>query len=323
MRIGVIGCGAVFEAFYLDVLRKQQAEGLIDLVLLVDSQARNIEAARRYFPLARAANDLGAALGNTSLDRAIVLTPPATHAPIMQELAGAGVHAYCEKPLAVSPAEARTISESFSSQDLICRVGYVRRLFPNFKAFRSLYSNLGPNRKLSISDGEVFRWPIKTGAIFAPAEAGGGVVWDKLSHNLDIVQWIAGLRSIERVRTNCKPGRVPVDVLVEGTTDQGEFRIAVSWTAGLANLVSATDGIETIESKNGLTQSLRVSSTKSSFVPVETGISSYGEAVGAALDAFFRLENWKQESVLATAAQSVVLTDLLSSIDRAARAGGL
>ena len=323
MRIGVIGCGAVFEAFYLDVLRKQQAVGLIDLVLLVDSQARNIEAARRYFPLARAATDLGTGLANISLDRAIVLTPPATHAPIMQVLAQAGVHAYCEKPLAASPAEARTIAESFSSKDLICRVGYVRRLFPNFQAFRSLYSNLGPNRNLSISDGEVFRWPIKTGAIFTPAEAGGGVVWDKLSHNLDMVQWIAGLRSIERVRTSCKPGRVPVDVLVEGTTDRGDFRIAVSWTQGLANLVSATDGIETIESKNGLTQTLRVSSTQLGSLPVETGMNSYGEAVGAALDEFFRLKSCEEKSVLATAAQSVVLTDFLSSIDSAARAGGL
>ena len=323
MRIGVIGCGAVFGAFYLEVLRKQQAEGLIDVVLLVDNQARNIEVVRRYFPLARTANDLGSALGDMSLDRAIVLTPPATHAPILQVLAEAGVHVYCEKPLTVSAVEARTIPELFSSRDLICRVGYVRRLFPNFQAFRSLYSNLGPNRNLSISDGEVFRWPIKTGAIFTPAEAGGGVVWDKLSHNLDIVQWIAGLRSIERVRTNCKPGRVPVDVLVEGTTDQGEFRIAVSWTAGFANLVSAADGIEAIESKNGLAQSLRVSSTQLSSLPVETAISSYGEAVGAALDEFFRLGNGQDESVLATAEQSVVLTDLLSSIDGAARAGGV
>ncbi len=323
MKIGVIGCGAVFEAFYLDVLREQQAEGLIDLVLLVDSQARNIAAVRRYFPRATTAYDLGTGLANTHLDRAIVLTPPATHAPIMQLLAKAGVHVYCEKPLTVSPIEARLIAESFSSRELICRVGYVRRFFPNFQALRSLCSNLGPKRNLSVSDGEVFRWPIKTGAIFAPAEAGSGVVWDKLSHNLDMVQWIDGLRSIERVRTGCKPGRVPADVLVEGTTDHGEFRIAVSWTNGLANLVSATDGIETIESKNGLAQSLRVSSAAWSSPSIEAGITSYGEAVRVALGEFLRLKNFKEESILATAEQSVVLTDLLASVDQAARAGAL
>lgn len=323
MRIGVIGCGAVFEAFYLDVLREQQAEGQIDLVLLVDSQARNIAAVRRYFPRATTACDLGTGLANTSLDRAVVLTPPATHAPIMQLLTKAGVHVYCEKPLTVSTAEAGLIAESFSSQELICRVGYVRRFFPNFQALRGLYSRLGPKRNLSISDGEVFRWPIKTGAIFAPAEAGSGVVWDKLSHNLDMVQWIAGLRSIERVRAGCKPGRVPVDVLVDGTTDHGEFRIAVSWTNGLANLVSATDGIETIESINGLAQSLRVSSAAWSSPSIEAGITSYGEAVRAALGEFLRLKHFKEESILATAEQSVVLTDLLASVDQAARAGGL
>ena len=118
-------------------------------------------------------------------------------------------------------------------------------------------------------------------------------------------------------------GNEAVDVLVDGTTDQGNFRIAVSWTEGLANLVSATDGTETIESKNGLTQTLRVSSSQLRSLHLETGMNSYGEAVGAALDEFFQLENWKQQSVLATAAQSVVLTDLLSLIDSAARNGGL
>lgn len=322
MRIGVIGCGAVFEAFYLDALRKRQAEGLIDLVLLVDSRPQNIEAVRRYFPRAIGVNDLSTGIDIDSLDRAIVLTPPATHAPIMQVLAAAGVHVYCEKPLTVSPVEARAIAESFSSRDLICRVGYVRRLFPNVNVFRNLYSRLAPNRNLSISDGEVFRWPIRTGAIFAPAEAGGGVVWDKLSHNLDIVQWLAGLHSIERICTSCKSGGVPVDVLVEGTTDHGEFRVAVSWTEGFANLVSATDGIATVESRNGLTQSLRVSSTQLSSLPVERGMRSYGEAVGAALDEFFRLRSRQEKSVMASAEESVILTDFLSSIDRTARAGG-
>lgn len=323
MRVGVIGCGAVFDAFYLHALRRQQKDGLIELVLLVDNQADNIEAAQQYFSRAKAENDLETGLTQAGLDRAIVLTPPASHAPIMRALAEAGVHVYCEKPLAVSPDEARAISELFSSKELICRVGYVRRLFPNFQAFRSLYSNLGPDRRISISDGEVFRWPIKTGAIFTPTEAGGGVVWDKLSHNLDIIQWIAGLRSIEHVRTNCRPGRVPVDVLVEGTTDHGNFRVAVSWTEGLANLVSANDGIETIETKNGLAHSLRVFSGRLDSLPATPGIGSYGDAVAAALEEFLRLGNWRDESVLATAAQSIVLTDCLSLIDKAARAGGL
>ena len=323
MKIGVIGCGAVFEAFYLEVLRRLQSENRIEVALLVDSQARNMDAVRRFFPRTRMTGDLGNALAGVRLDRAIVLTPPASHAPILHALAEAGVHAYCEKPLAASQVEAEAISELFSSRKLICRVGYVRRVFPNFQAFRTLYANLGPDRTISISDGEVFRWPIKSGVIFSPAEAGGGVVWDKLSHNLDLVQWFAGLRSVERVRTRCRPGRVPADVLVEGTTDHGDFRVAVSWTEGLANLVSASDGVDTIQSKNGIAHSLQVSSERASAMPAISAIGSYGDAVGAALDEFLRLTNAGEESTLATAAQSVVLTGFLSSIDKAARAGGL
>lgn len=323
MKIAVIGCGAVFEAFYLDALRKMQAEGLIDVVLLVDNLPGNLKSAHRSFPKAKTASDLCTGLSYLSIDRAIVLTPPATHAPIMLELAEAGIHVYCEKPLTVSPTEAKTIAETFASKNLICKVGYVRRLFPNFQAFRSMYSNLGSNRDLSVSDGEVFRWPIKTGSIFSPIVPGGGVVWDKLSHNLDIIQWTAGLRTIDRVQSSCKTGRVPVNILVEGNTNHGKFRIAVSWTEGFANVVSANDGTHTIESKNGLTHSLRVSSTGLSSPNIKMNATSYDEAVQIALRDFFKLRDNKETSILATAEESVILTEFLAHVDMTARTGAL
>lgn len=320
MKVGIIGCGAVFENFYRDALVELQARGVISVALLMDRMDSNVERALEHFPKAEVAQDLSSELLlRSKIDRALVLTPPSTHADIILQLAAAGVHIYCEKPLTTSPREALDISRAFSVKGLICKVGYVRRLFPNFRMFRNLYSSLGPERELSLSDGEVFRWPIKTGSIFSPDDPGAGVVWDKLSHNLDMVQWIAGLREITSVQSNCQPGRVPADVMVEGRTDHGTFRVAVSWTAVLPNMVSASDGLKQIRCKNGLAQSVSLSPEGYAPSPVEVDVLSYAEAVKLALKEFFRLQTKEEPSLLATVEESVDLTDFLFQINASAR----
>jgi predicted dehydrogenase len=317
VKIAVIGCGAVFEAFYLEALRKLQAEGRIQVALLVDSQQANLDRARSLFPGALTAADVSAIAAGT-IERALVLTPPATHCAIMLALAAVGAHVYCEKPLAVAVDEAREIAATFNRKQLLCKVGYVRRLFPNLQVFRAAYRQLEAAPELSISDGEVFRWPIKTGSIFAPHTAGGGVIWDKLSHNLDVVQWIAGLRSVDRVHSSCRPGRVPTDILVEGATDRGRFRVAVSWTEGLGNLVRARSGDAIIESKNGLVPAIYASPASMAGAHA-VGAASYGAAVEAALREFIELNGANAPSPLASADDSVALTGFLVDIDGTAR----
>ena len=216
ISLAVIGCGAVFELFYLQALKRICNNGTLEVVLLVDTSESYASSYLKYFPSAQIARRLDEGLRTVKIDRALVLTPPSSHASILAELARIGVH--CEKPLTVSPQEAIATRDLFKNQRLLCKVGFVRRMFPNFQALKELFAQLGTSRMLSITDGEVFRWPIKTNNIFKPEEIGSGVVWDKLCHNLDLIHWIDGIESVERVISNCRPSQVPVDILVEGRT---------------------------------------------------------------------------------------------------------
>ena len=318
-RVAVIGCGAVFEAFYLVALKQLVNEGALEIVLLVDSNEKFARTFLGDFPGAKVSTSLDEGLQTTHVERAFVLTPPSSHAPIMAQLAEGNVHVYCEKPLTVSPKEARETRDHFARHGLLCKVGFARRMFPNFRAFKECFAQLGSSRTLTITDGEVFRWPIKTAGIFAPTEVGGGVVWDKLSHNLDLIQWVDGIEGIDRVHSNCRPGRVPTDILVEGRTRNGGFKVAVSWTEGLPNMVRGSDGTNTVSSKNGLVDNLAHSFTGLRAPKVPFDVTSYGDAVKASLEEFLRLRSPDELSSLASADESVALTEFLFLIDAQAR----
>ena len=318
-RLAVIGCGAVFEAFYLEALRQLTAAGTLEVVLLVDSNKKFASSFLKDLPSAKVATQLDEGLQGTEVDRALVLTPPSSHASVMAQLANSDVHVYCEKPFTVSPQEARETRDLFASRQLICKVGYVRRMFPNFRAFKGCFAQLGASRTLTITDGEVFRWPIKTSGIFTPTEVGGGVVWDKLSHNLDLIQWIDGVESIDRVSSRCRAGRVPVDIFVEGRTCKGRFKVAVSWAEALPNLVRGSDGRNTVTSKNGLVESLTTNFDDLRTPKQPFDVASYADAVKASLQEFISLRSPSESSPLATAAESVALTEFLSYIDTQAR----
>lgn len=153
MNVAIIGCGAVFEVFYMEALSRMHRAGVIKVMVLVDSIQQNVERAASRFANARLASDLSQA-DLDGIDRALVLTPPASHFGICMLLAKAGVHVYCEKPLTTSPQEARDIAAAFMDKNLICKVGYVRRLFPNVRAVRSLYGRIAGGRHIAVSDGE-------------------------------------------------------------------------------------------------------------------------------------------------------------------------
>lgn len=314
-RFAVIGCGAVFDAFYFKALKKLSDNGEVNVVALVDTNKDFIKRYSKYFPSSVSFSNLDENFLSLKISRALVLTPPSTHAVILEKLASMNIHVYCEKPLTVSTPEALKVSEIFKNANLICKVGYVRRIFPNLRVFKQMFSKLGSNRLLTITDGEVFRWPIKMDGIFTPGQVGSGVIWDKLSHNLDLIQWIDGIKSIDNVISNCVEGQVPVDVLVEGQTYSSRFKIAVSWTESFPNMLRASDGDNILLSKNGLASSIQSNLDFNHNPKISIDVTTYEEAVEASMREFLNLSKADEASILASFEESVNLTNQLSFID--------
>lgn len=319
MKLIVIGCGAVFKHFYVEALQALERRGVLSVGALVDGVVANRDAAVRAFPRARGFATLAEALGQGGAQAVVVLTPPAGHHRILLEAAKAGLHGYCEKPLTTSVRETEEVQAAFSQARLRCKVAYTRRFFPNIRALRAQFQQLpAGSRHFAICDGETFRWPIATGGIFNRADPGAGVVWDKVSHNLDLVNWFSPIRELTSVRSSCRPGAVPTDVFVEGRTDTGTFDLAVSWTAGLPNTVMVRGDGRRFTCANGLVPWVHAEPA-TGLPPLDVpgeAPGGYGDAVRLAVQEFAAPG---ADSLLADCADDVALTGYLSQINRLAR----
>jgi predicted dehydrogenase len=76
-------------------------------------------------------------LAADDVDVVHICTPNATHAPLVRAAIAAGKHVVCEKPLAVTPAEAEELVQLASQAGLTATVPFVYRFYPTVREARA------------------------------------------------------------------------------------------------------------------------------------------------------------------------------------------
>jgi predicted dehydrogenase len=175
LRAGLIGLGAMGRNHARVLL------GLdgVDLVAVVDP-AGNPTSSLRGVPVLPTVADL-VALG---IDYAVVACPTALHEEVGLELAGHGVAALIEKPLASSVEAGRRLVDAFDSAGLVAGVGHIERYNPSLQSLRS---------RLEAGElGEVFQVVTRRQGPFPHRIADVGVVMDLATHDIDLTSWVTG-----------------------------------------------------------------------------------------------------------------------------------
>ncbi|MBI3413860.1 MAG: Gfo/Idh/MocA family oxidoreductase [Verrucomicrobia bacterium] len=108
MRIGIIGCGNVLEA-YVPQCEKLQRRDLAELVVGCGREAQRERALTMGVP--RFTTETRDVLDDPSIDLVNILTSMPTHAALTKAALNAGKHVLLEKPLATSLADAKEIVE--------------------------------------------------------------------------------------------------------------------------------------------------------------------------------------------------------------------
>jgi len=132
LGVGVVGCGAAAQALHLPSLASLPE--LFRVVHLVDAAPAVAEALAR--PLgARHGADLDALLADPAVDVVLVATPDAHHARHVVAACRAGKRAVLvEKPLALTPSEARAVVRVSAETGVPVQVGTMHRYDPAFCA---------------------------------------------------------------------------------------------------------------------------------------------------------------------------------------------
>ena len=185
LRLGMIGAGHFAKA-HVAALRE-----LTERVQLTVAARRNAE---QPFPEAQA---LGATLmpvdelvASDDVDAVTVCAPNHLHRQFAEAALAAGKHVFCEKPLAMTLEDADALLEAAGHSRQVLMVGHVTRHLPVYMAVAEILESgrLGALRAAYVNrmhSGEGRWWRMNP-------EVGGGVVFDLLVHDFDLLTWYMG-----------------------------------------------------------------------------------------------------------------------------------
>jgi predicted dehydrogenase len=126
------------------------------------------------------------------IDAAIIGLPHAMHAPAALALLERGIHVLVEKPMALTVADCDAMIAASQHGGAMLGVGLLRRFAPNLKWVKLAIEQgvLGEIQSFELREGDVYRWPVASGAMFRPGA--GGVLADAGAHALDLILWWLG-----------------------------------------------------------------------------------------------------------------------------------
>lgn len=128
------------------------------------------------------------------VDAVYVGTPVFLHAPQTIQSLRAGKHVICEKPMAMSEPEARTMLQAAEQSGKTFGVAYYRRAYPKVQRTKQLLA-AGAIGTPVIAELTCHGWFDGTGSrswLVDPAKAGGGPLFDIASHRIDVLNFLFG-----------------------------------------------------------------------------------------------------------------------------------
>ena len=198
LRIGVIGAGWPGERHAEGYLATGEAE----IVAVSDLEEVRREIFAKTYHVPRTYADYHDLLADPDVEAVSVALPNFLHAPATIAALKAGKHVLCEKPPAVTLAEARSMVAAAKEAGLVLAFALQRRFNPATEALRQ--------RVEAGELGEIYHaravwtrnWgvPIGVGGWFTdPARAGGGALIDIGVHVMDMAWFIMGTPKVATV----------------------------------------------------------------------------------------------------------------------------
>jgi predicted dehydrogenase len=152
-----------------------------------------LEVLGKYTGL-RTYSDFSRMLREAELDAVIIATPTGLHARMVEAALERGLHVFCEKPLALDPADGAALTRLAREKGLINQVGYHYRFVGAFQEVKRLLDSGAIGRvthALAEAYGPVVLKP-KGSTWRARRAEGGGCLYDYSAHPLNLVNWYLG-----------------------------------------------------------------------------------------------------------------------------------
>lgn len=213
-KVGFLGAGFISNV-HADILLKQEGVA-ISAVVDADGERAAALAARTG---ARVCPSLKALL-ESGVDAVFIAPPNVLHAETALAALAAGVHVFCEKPMATSVEDARRVREAAAAAEVVYQLGFNRRFAPTYRFLKGLIESgeLTPRcAQIKMNRGE-----LEKPSWVADASVSGGFLYESTIHLLDMARWLFG----EAQEVVCRA--------TQGCCDQlDEFAAIISFGSGV------------------------------------------------------------------------------------------
>ena len=125
-------------------------------------------------------------------DIGFVCTPTPMHRTYVEKLASAGVHAFCEKPIAPTVEDAEAMIEAAEAAGVRLFIGHVLRFFQEYAAIKRILDGGRIGRPAVGRASRCGAYPRGSDDWFADYKQSGGALLDMSIHDIDFLNWCLG-----------------------------------------------------------------------------------------------------------------------------------
>jgi predicted dehydrogenase len=200
-RIGLIGAGWIGSHHGMNILKNPAAE----LSAVCDTNPANV----KRFKQAAGANfvvfaDYRELLASAAVEAVVIASPNALHARQCLDAAAAGKHIYCEKPMAISPADCRKIVQAVKRARVKYLIGYHRRLNPLYQYAKGLLDDGRLGRAFMVESDYIHHVPgnLDIWTWLGNEKIAGSLFHAGSGHNVDLIRYFCG----EIIEVACMKG---------------------------------------------------------------------------------------------------------------------
>jgi UDP-N-acetylglucosamine 3-dehydrogenase len=239
IRVGIVGTGAIAERAHIPILSRFED---VTIEAICDADSDRLKRRSQEWQIPGTFTDFRRMLDSADLDAVFVCVPTFLHYEIAHASLQAGINVFCEKPMGISPAQARELVELAGKKSLVLAVGYNKRLNSSYLAAKRMVKEgrLGhiiQAHAVLMTPGPYVDWIASTNWFFD--KDGGGVLRDLVSHLVDLWHHVLAEEILEvdvRGTTSRKSMEIPDNITCVLSTANGLIgTLSAGWGAGASN----------------------------------------------------------------------------------------
>ncbi len=269
LKIGLIGFGFMGRMHFENYERLMKEGKEIQLVAVCDLKIETLKDSASWgniateqsiydlspYKLYESAEDM---LANEQLDMIDLCLPTPLHADFACRMMEQGKHVLCEKPIALTSAEALRMAETSKKTGKKLMIGQCLRFWPAYELLKECVED---GRYGQVVSGNFFRGSgLPQSEWFLDGELSGGCMVDMHIHDTDVINWLFGApEHVSSIARNVIPGSAydtvatnyfyPDGKVINAQADwtlQGDFGFSMTFRVNFekANLIMDAQGVK-------------------------------------------------------------------------------